>query len=228
MTTLVIAAHPDDEALGCGGTLKKISARGEDVRILFICDGVGARHTQSVTPSNNSISERQRMALSAAEILGAKEPDFLAFPDNQLDTVSLLSIIKKIEETIDDYHPHTIYTHHHGDLNLDHSLVARAVLTACRPQPGSFVKKIYGFEVASSTEWICPDSAQYFIPQRFVALDETSIDAKFSALKAYDFEMRNFPHSRSYEALKALITWRGATVGTKAAEAFSVLRDIED
>jgi len=222
MSILVIAAHPDDEVLGCGGTIRRHVEEGERVDILFICDGVGARG-YTVESSEGEI--RREAGCKAAEILGAQEPRFLDLPDNQLDTLPLLSVVKAIEEVLEELQPHTVYTHHSGDLNIDHSLINRAVLTACRPQPEEFVKNIYAFEVASSTEWSEPAHDAVFTPNHFVDI-ATCLDAKLGALEAYEFELRPFPHPRSKEAVMALAQWRGASAGLEAAEAFQVLRQI--
>ena len=136
MSTLVVAAHADDEALGCGGTIHKLSRTGEEVHILFLADGESSRVEGSIVPKNKTIL-RKHMARQAAEILGARTPIFMDLPDNRLDQVGLLQITKTIEEVILEITPSTIFTHAQYDLNIDHRLVAQAVLTASRPQPDS-------------------------------------------------------------------------------------------
>jgi LmbE family N-acetylglucosaminyl deacetylase len=193
---------------------------GEAVDILFLADGVGARGDAADVAAGE---RRMAAARNAAEVLGARPPRFLNLPDNRLDGMELLDIVQAIEAVIAEIKPDTVYTHHNGDLNIDHVLCQRAVLTACRPQPGSPVRRIFAMEVASSTEWNAPDGG--FAPTRFVNIADT-LEVKHQALKAYAEEMRPFPHARSYEALEALARWRGAAVGCAAAEAFMVLRDI--
>ncbi len=217
---LAVLAHPDDEALGAGGTLARHAARGDEVHIVFIADGVGARGGD-----NAAADRREAAARRAATILGAHEPHFLGYPDNRIDTVGLLDLVKAIEAIIVGLKPDTIYTHHGGDLNIDHMLCHRAVMTACRPLPGSTVRRIFAIEVVSSTEW-APVSTSVFVPNRFVDISATR-QTKQRALEAYDEEMRTFPHPRSYEAVDALSRWRGASVGLEWAEAFAVLREIE-
>jgi LmbE family N-acetylglucosaminyl deacetylase len=217
---VAVLAHPDDEVLGAGGTLARHAAAGDEVHLVFIADGVGARGGDQV-----AVDKRAAAARRAAAILGAREPLLLGFPDNAIDTVGLLKLVKSIEMVISNLKPQTIYTHHSGDLNIDHVLCHRAVMTACRPLPGSTVRRIFAMEVASSTEW-APELNSTFVPSRFVDVSATR-EAKRRALEVYDNEMRPFPHPRSYEAVEALSRWRGASVGLQWAEAFAVLRDIE-
>lgn len=220
MSILVIAAHPDDEVLGCGGTIHRHTQQSDKVQFLFVCDGVGSRHHENRVID---MDRRRDAARKAATILGAEPPRFLDFPDNQLDSVPLLDVVKVIETVLEETGASTVYTHHSGDLNIDHCLVNRAVLTACRPLPGSRVSEIYAFEVASSTEWAEQRAVSVFNPQRFVNI-RADLDAKIRALQCYNEEMREFPHPRSNQAITALAHWRGASAGFAAAEAFCVLR----
>ena len=224
MTTLVVAAHPDDEALGCGGTIRRLADAGEHVEILFLADGESSRTGGEV--DSELLKYRRRAACAAAAILGAQQPRFADFPDNRLDTVPLIEIVQAVESAVDDIRPDTVYTHHAYDLNIDHGLVSRAVVTACRPLPGHSVERLFAFEVLSSTEWQLADEHLAFVPDRFVNIAE-QLDAKLAALEAYAEEMRPFPHSRSYEAVRAQATLRGAHSGLTAAEAFRTLRMIE-
>jgi LmbE family N-acetylglucosaminyl deacetylase len=218
---LAILAHPDDEVLGAGGTLARHAARGDQVHLLFLADGTGSRGADE-----HAIARRAQAARSAASALGACEPSILLFPDNRLDQIDLLDIIQAIEPVIARIAPGTIYTHHAGDLNIDHGICHRAVLTVCRPMSRSSVRRIYGMEIPSSTEWSSPDVANAFVPTRFVDIAATAA-AKRRALEAYAEEMRPFPHPRSFEAIDALAAWRGASAGLRAAEAFTVIREIE-
>jgi|SRR5579871_952146 LmbE family N-acetylglucosaminyl deacetylase len=220
-TVLAIIAHPDDEVLGAGGTLARHAASGDQVQLLFLADGTGSRGKDQ-----RAVAQRTKAARSAASALGACEPTFLQFPDNRLDRIDLLDIIKAIEPIVEKVAPDTLYTHHAGDLNIDHVICHRAVLTVCRPMFRSSVRRIYGMEIPSSTEWGSPDAANAFVPTRFVDITATA-GAKRQALEAYAEEMRPFPHPRSFEAIEALAAWRGASAGLKAAEAFTVIRDIE-
>jgi LmbE family N-acetylglucosaminyl deacetylase len=218
---LAVVAHPDDEVLGAGGTLARHAANGDEVHIVFLADGVGARGDDKA-----AAERRAKAARIAASLLGAREPHFLGFPDNRLDQIDLLDITQTIERIVRTIAPDTIYTHHAGDLNIDHVLCHRALLTACRPLPDSKVRRIYAMEVPSSTEWSSPIPANAFIPTRFVDISSTR-EAKRHALDAYAEEMRAFPHPRSFEAVDALAAWRGASAGLHIAEAFMVVREIE-
>ena len=162
-TVLAVVAHPDDEVLGTGGTLARHAAKGDAVHILFLADGVGARGDDKA-----AAERRAKAARLAASALGAREPEFLGLPDNRLDRLALLDIVQPIENAIRKIAPQTIYTHHAGDLNIDHGLCHRAVLTACRPLPDSTVLRIYAMEVPSSTEWSSPQSGNAFMPTHFV------------------------------------------------------------
>jgi LmbE family N-acetylglucosaminyl deacetylase len=220
MTILAVVAHADDEVLGAGGTLARLAHNGEDVYILILADGVGARG------GVEGAERRAQAARRSAACLGAREPIMLGLPDNRLDSVDLLNITKQVEGVIEQLQPHDIYTHHAGDLNIDHAICHRAVLTAARPIPGRSLRRIYAMEVASSTEWNAPGPDTAFMPSRFVNITDF-IDHKRRALDAYAEEMRPFPHARSFEAVEALARWRGATAGMHAAEAFVVIRDLE-
>lgn len=221
MKILVVAAHGDDEVLGCGGTMARSAAEGHEVHVLLVADGVTAR-----CATEADVMARDAAAVKAAAVLGAQVPQCLALPDNRLDTLPLLDVVKKIEAVVNKIRPDAVYTHHGGDLNVDHRVVHQAVLTACRPLPGTTVKAIYGFEVLSSTEWAsADDAATVFRPVRFTDIS-AYLDRKIEALRCYSTEMRDFPHARSYEAVEALAKLRGAHNGLAAAEGFTVLREI--
>jgi len=219
---LVIAAHSDDEALGCGGSIAKHCAKGHDVAVLFMTDGVGSRQ------GTGDAEARQRNDASkrALEILGCTTFERFDFPDNALDSVPLLTVTKKIEEFCNGWGiPSTVYTHHPQDLNIDHRIVHSATLVAFRPQPSAsrLPGTILSFEVPSSTGWF--GSAPAFQPNYFS--DITShLSTKLLALEAYSEEMRPWPHARSLRAVEALAHTRGSAVGVEAAEAFVVERII--
>jgi LmbE family N-acetylglucosaminyl deacetylase len=221
-TVLIIAAHPDDEVLGCGGAMAKHAAGGDTVHTLFLADGVSAR---PVDGGRAAIDGRKEAAARAAQALGVEPPRFLDLPDNRLDTMALLDVVRPVEDMVAALLPAIIYTHHSGDLNIDHRIAHQATMTACRPLPSSPVVAIYAFEVASSTEWASPNTGAPFRPTRFIDIDR-ELECKLSALACYEGEMQPFPHSRSAQALEALARWRGASAGVAAAEAFEVLRQI--
>jgi len=219
---LVVAAHPDDEALGCGGTIARLSQEGAAVHVAFLADGVTSRAGEAAA-DQGGLRARRAAAGNACEILGARTLYFGDFPDNRLDTVALLSLVQTIEELIAKFRPDVLLTHHAGDLNVDHRLIHQAAVTACRPQVGSTVRTLLAFEVPSSTEWQPPGSAPVFAPNWFIDIS-TSLSRKLAALDAYAVEMRAWPHPRSRQGVEHLARWRGATVGVDAAEAFMLAR----
>jgi len=222
-TILVVAAHPDDEILGCGGTIARHLAEGDNVHIVFMADGVSSR---GICPNSAEHQERNHAAYQASQAFGITPPlTFLGFPDNRMDTIALLDITQALEKVIKTIQPEIIYTHHFGDLNIDHQIVHKAVMTACRPQGDYSVKTILCFEIPSSTEWQAPNSGQAFEPTWFVDISDT-LEIKMKALQAYHEEMREWPHPRSYENVEMLAKNRGAVVGKKAAEGFMLMRGV--
>jgi LmbE family N-acetylglucosaminyl deacetylase len=217
---LVIAAHADDEVLGCGGTIAKHVAADDAVYALFMTDGVAAR----AASSDDEARRRQEAAAAAARILGLKESFQLAFPDNRMDSVPLLDVVLAVEAVVHKVQPDIVYTHHVGDLNVDHRITHQAAMTACRPMPGAPVKEIYTFEVLSSTEWAAPNQKP-FLPNVYVDISEF-VEVKRRALSAYALEMRDAPHSRNIEHVRGLGEHRGNSVGVAAAEAFEAIRII--
>jgi len=220
---LVVAAHPDDEVLGCGGTIVKHVNNGDKVFILFLSDGITSR--------NNGDSKINKLAriksgIDASVCLGAEPPRFLDFPDNKMDVIPLLEVVQEVEKIIREISPVVVYTHHAGDLNIDHKITHKAVMTAARPQPNCTIREIYSFEVLSSTEWSTPSSESFFIPNKFVNI-ATTLDQKLRALDIYSDEMHKFPHSRSVESVSILSRYRGSTMGMSAAEAFKVERILD-
>jgi len=159
-----------------------------------------------------------------ADLLGAKGLLTFNLPDNRFETIPLLDVVKIVEDLVEQVQPEVIYTHHSGDLNIDHVVIHRAVLTATRPQAGQTVKEIYTFEVPSSTEWAF-DQYQPFKPQKYFDISET-LEIKIKAMELYDSEARKFPHPRSPKSLRALAEWRGSNVGLLAAEAFECIKMI--
>lgn len=220
MNALVIAAHPDDEVFGCGGAIARHVADGVSVDVVFMADGVTSR---IMDDSRSRIDARNETAIEACRVLGTQPPRFLEFPDNRMDSVPLLEVVQALEMVVEDVKPFIVYTHHGGDLNVDHRITYQAVMTACRPQTGCPVREIFSYEVPSSTEWAPPYREDAFVPNHYIDISST-IKLKLKALSVYDAEMREFPHVRSYEAVQSLARYRGATVGMHAAEAFQVDR----
>ncbi len=225
MTVLVIAAHPDDEVLGCGGTIARLVGEGHSVYVAILGEGITSRYTQREEASSQDILTLEACSHRVARFLGIKELFGYQLPDNRFDTVPLLDIAKILENLIGKIQPHVIYTHHIGDLNIDHAVTCRAVLTAARPLPSSLVKEILSFEVPSSTEWAFNQLMPAFCPNVFVDITAT-LSQKFAAMEIYESETRPFPHPRSTKALQALASLRGSAVGLEAAEAFQQIRSI--
>lgn len=224
-TVLVVAAHPDDEVLGCGGTIARHAADGDEVHVLLVAEGATSRDPERDPQARGQeIEALQDAAARAAQILGAEAPRFAGLPDNRLDGVDLLEVVKMVEGAVAELRPAVVYTHHGGDLNVDHRIVHRAAVTACRPLPGSCVRAVYAFETVSSTEW-ASSAGDAFHAARFVDITR-HLEVKKRALACYASEMRAFPHARSIEAVEALARLRGASAGVEAAEAFSVVREV--
>lgn len=223
MNVLVIAAHPDDEVLGCGGTAARLVAEGHEVHFAILGEGMTSRHSQRSDADSNQLVMLHQQARAAAAKVGVKNVLLHKLPDNRLDTVPLLEVVKIVEELVNRIKPEIIYTHHPGDLNVDHGVVHRAVLTATRPMAGQPVLEIYAFEVPSSTEWAFQWLEPSFRPNVFVDITRT-IDGKIAAMESYETEARRFPHPRSPEALRAIATRWGSVIGSAAAEAFELVR----
>lgn len=223
---LVIAAHPDDEILGCGGTIAKHTKKNDIVNVLLLGSGIKSRQLNSDLVRND-LDLLKESAINANKLLGVNNLYFEYFPDNELDSIPRLTIIKKIEEYINKLSPEIIYTHYPSDLNVDHRRISESVLTSTRPVPNQKVKKILFFEIPSSTNWSFGFTGTSFEPNYFINISDT-LDLKLKALEFYNSEMRDYPHSRSIKALECLAKWRGSTVGFNAAEAFVLARILED
>jgi LmbE family N-acetylglucosaminyl deacetylase len=221
MNIMVVAAHPDDEILGCGATIAKHVKNGDDVYVLIVSEGATSRSIHSEFDCQHLKSAAEH----ANQLLGVSAIFFGGFPDNRLDTISRLEVVKFIEGHIEKIQPEVIYTHHSSDVNIDHQILHHAVVTASRPQPGFCVKTLLFFEVPSSTEWQVPGNSCSFQPNWFINVEHEK-QKKFQALELYASEMRSWPHPRSYEAIEHLMAWRGATVGVSSAEAFYLGRNI--
>ena len=219
---LVVAAHPDDEVLGVGGTILKHAREGDSVFLLVLSDGETSRGANNI-----EIKKRQDQAERTAKILGIKKVFLETLPDNKFDSVSLLDIVKRVEKVIYAVKPNMVYTHFNDDLNIDHRLTFQAVLTACRPQPRFFVKKILSFEVLSSTEWQAKKKNKLFCPNEYNDIGKF-IDKKIKAIEIFNDELKQYPHPRSKKGIKILAQYRGLEVGYKYAEAFQIIRRLKD
>lgn len=221
---LVIAAHPDDEVLGCGGTIPLLAEKAE-VYIVILGEGMSSRYDQREATSRGELERLRDDAARAAQLLGARWVQFGGLADNRFDELSLLDVVKVVEGWVNEVQPSTVYTHHPGDLNIDHLVTFRAVLTATRPMRGCPVRELYTFEVPSSTEWAFQRLEPAFRPNVFRDISAT-IETKLKAMHQYTTEERAFPHPRSPEALRAIAQRWGSVVGTDYAEAFELIRSV--
>jgi LmbE family N-acetylglucosaminyl deacetylase len=219
-TALVIAAHPDDEVLGCGGTIARLAAEGWAVHVHIVAEGSTSRDdVRDPAKRSDNLSELREAAEAANAILGGTSLAFSGMPDNRMDGIDLLDIVKLVDADVQRLKPSLVLTHHAGDVNIDHRIIHDATVAACRPQPGHSVREFLFFEVLSSTEWRPPSSARPFAPDTYFDIS-AFLQKKSEALEAYKSELRPFPHPRSIKAVEALARWRGASVGCAAAEAF--------
>jgi LmbE family N-acetylglucosaminyl deacetylase len=184
-------------------------------------DAVRNRETRS-----HELEDLAKAAQKSGEILGVSSLHMHRFPDNRMDGIELLEVVKCAEKYIHRHQPAVVYTHHGSDLNVDHQITNRAVVTACRPQPGQVVQTLLFFESPSSTEWFTPSNGLFFAPNWFVDISGT-LERKLEALSVYSDEMRPWPHARSLEAVRHLAKWRGGTVGMQASEGFVLGRRLK-
>ena len=222
---LVLAAHPDDEVLGCGGTIARYAEDGREVYVAILGEGITSRSAERDDADPVALDALRAQSRQVAEFLGVENLFLYRLPDNRFDTVPLLDVVKIIEGLIDLVRPEVIYTQHGGDLNIDHQVLFRATLTATRPMQGTPVRDVYAYEVGSSTEWAFQQFSPSFQPNVFVDISAT-LDDKIQAMQLYESEARAYPHPRSPEALRAQAQRWGSTAGVEAAEAFVLIRSV--
>lgn len=222
---LVIVAHPDDEILGVGATIAKHVQNGDNCTGLILGEGMTSRYDKRDLADVSKIEELHKDIFQAAKVIGYEKVYLENLPDNRFDSVDLLDIIKIVEKYIEEIKPDVIYTHHIGDLNVDHRRTYEAVLTASRPIGENYVKEIYAFETVSSTEWNFQLESS-FRPNLFIDITDT-LSIKLQAIKHYETEMRDFPHPRSLENLEAVAKKWGSVISRQYAEAFQVIRVIK-
>jgi LmbE family N-acetylglucosaminyl deacetylase len=217
MNVLVVAAHPDDELLGVGGTVASHIAKGDRVKVAVMCEGVSSRY------SPDRDTEIREQANDAARILGVTDLVLGDLPDQRLETVPLTAVAKKVEQLIAESLPETVYVHFGGDINRDHRILAEAVLVAARPYAAPSVKEILMFETPSSTEWASPTLTTPFQPTVFVDVSEF-LERKIAAFSCYAAEVREYPHPRSPAAMADRARYWGSVANRRAAEAFVLVR----
>lgn len=223
---LVFAAHPDDEILGVGGTIAKRVKNGDIAYAVILGEGQTSRWNNRESADMNAVENLHEDTLEAAKEVGYKSVFFENLPDNRFDQVDLLDVVKIIEKYVERIKPDVIYTHHHGDLNVDHQVTYNAVLTGTRPIHEDAVKEIYTFETLSSTEWNFTYKEQSFCPNVFVDISD-ELQEKKNAMHCYRSELCQFPHPRSIEGIDSLARIRGTIVGCAAAEAFYLVRKVD-
>jgi LmbE family N-acetylglucosaminyl deacetylase len=225
MKVLIVAAHPDDEVLGCGGTIALRAAAGDEVHLAILGEGVTSRYLRREEADPAALTQLHSRSHRVAELLGTAGLSLFKLPDNRFDSLPLLEVVKVVEGLVDTIRPAAIYTHHPGDLNIDHLVTFRAVMTATRPVAGCPVREIYSFEVPSSTEWAFQQMEPRFRPNVFVDVTAT-IATKIEAMSLYESECRPFPHPRSPEALRAIARRWGSVAGLEYAEALELVRSL--
>ena len=220
---LVIAAHPDDEVLGAGGTIAWHSKiNNDEVYVLILTEGCSSQYKNN----KEMIVQKRNEAKKANSLLGVKELFSENLPDMKLDSLLHIKINEIIEKYVKKLQPDIVFTHH-PDINKDHSLIFESTMVALRPVPDSPTKKVLLYAPVSSTEWSAPFSGNYFIPNVFYDTTDT-LDLKLKAFSCYKSELRDFPHPRSLEAIKIYTQKTGISVGLQAAEHFMLIRSFEN
>lgn len=221
---LIVVAHPDDEVLGMGGTIAKLTIKGIEVHLLIVTDGSSSQYKDSAN-LKQIILDKKNETNNAAEALGIKSVIYGGLPDMRLDAIPHTDINNVIEKAVDSIRPDTVFTHFWGDVNKDHQAVYESTLIAVRPQAGQIVKELYCYSVPSSTEWNPCKADSMFMPNVYVEIEDYK-EQKYEAMVAYATELRNYPHPRSVQHLRELDIAVGLQVGLKATESFVCLRKV--
>ena len=223
---MIIAAHPDDELLGLGASMHKlIKEEKVTTHVVILGEGITSRSDERDAIRWKDVLEKHHQNMyAAARIIGYHSVKSYDFSDNRFDSHALLDVVKVVEHEKEYFRPDIIFTHHGGDLNIDHQLTFQAVMTATRPMIEECVKAVITFETSSATEWQATCDPRTFTPNLYMEVSEEDLQAKIDAMAAYQFETREFPHPRSSEALRIMAQYRGYTVGKRLAEAFQIVR----
>ena len=225
---LIVVAHPDDELLGIGGTISKLKTHfNATIGVAILGEGITSRaDSREVEKWENELKTHNSNIEDAKSILGYDQLFLHSLPDNRFDSLPLLDIVKVVENEINKFRPDIIFTHHEGDLNIDHRMTFEAVITATRPLENQKIESIFTFETPSSTEWQFGHNQASFQPNFFIEIEELDLQKKIMAMECYHYEKRPFPHPRSPEALTVLAKLRGSQIGRKLAEGFTLIRTI--
>ena len=225
---MIVVAHPDDELLGLGATMHKLIQETNVItHVVILGEGITSRSdTRDTNKWKSELEVHHYNILQAQKSIGYHSLITYDFPDNRFDTVALLDIVKVIEKEKESFQPDIIFTHHGGDLNIDHQRTFEAVLTACRPLKNEIVKTIISFETPSGTEWRASSDPKHFIPNLFIEVNKENIEMKIKGMESYKFEKREYPHPRSSQSLTIQAQRWGIVIGSEFAEAFCVIRSI--
>ena len=225
---MIVVAHPDDELLGLGATMHKlIKKQNVNTHVVILGEGITSRaDSREPVKWEKELQIHHQNIREAQACIGYSSISTYDFPDNRFDSVALLNLIKIVEKEKSEFQPEIIFTHHGGDLNIDHQCTFKAVMTACRPMKDEVVRTIFTFETPSATEWKAFTDPQPFTPNVFIEISEEDLQSKINGMEKYQFEKRSYPHPRSPLALKILAQYRGLTVGLEYAEAFCLVRNI--
>lgn len=222
MRVLVIAAHPDDEILGLGGTIAKHTSEGDEVHVLMVTEGASTQYKDRP----EMIEQKKNEIFRVKNILNIADIHFINLPDMKLDTLAHIEVNNPIAKAIHQLRPEIVYTHFYGDVNKDHRVIFDSTMVAVRPSAEYSVKKVICFHTPSSTEWNIQQGHTAFLPNMYVDISRF-LDKKLKALDQYKSELRKYPHPRSLESIKILANYWGSHIGAEAAEAFMIVREIK-
>ena len=222
---LVIAAHPDDEVLGMGGTVAKLTSEGKEVHLLIVTDGSTSQYKDS-EDLEKIINDKKAETLNCANALGIKSVLYGGLPDMKLDVTPHIEVNAVIEKAIEEIAPDTVFTHFWGDVNMDHRCVYHSTMVAVRPTATQVVKNVYCYSVPSSTEWSPCVANTAFMPNVYVDISNGFLERKCEGLNCYKTELRDYPHPRSIEHIKKQDNAEVLKVGVESAESFVLLRSV--